>query len=64
MQGKEINCCPNCGSVEIGQGHTMQSIICPSKHKLSLVGSSIMVSVCIKCGSVFNIRVKEPQLFK
>jgi len=55
--------CPNCGSLNIGDGvWTGYAALMPKGKKLSM-GSSVNVKVCKECGHLFGFCADKPEKF-
>jgi hypothetical protein len=56
--------CPICECEEIGKGRIMGAGLFPLTLNPFKMGSEILADICINCGYVLSMRVKNPKKFK
>jgi predicted Zn-ribbon and HTH transcriptional regulator len=55
--------CPKCKSTELGEGILTGHASLMPKGKIFSMGSSILATVCTKCGHIVEMKVKDPEKF-
>lgn len=55
--------CPKCNSTELGEGILTGHASLMPKGKIFSMGSSILATVCTKCGHIVEMKVKYPEKF-
>jgi len=55
--------CPKCNSTQLGEGILSGYAALMPKGKIFTTGSTILATVCTKCGHIIEMKVKDPEKF-
>lgn len=55
--------CPKCNSTELGEGILSGYAALMPKGKIFTSGSTILATVCTRCGHIVEMKVKDPEKF-
>lgn len=56
--------CINCGGTNFGEGETRGEGNVHPKNKLFSLGVPLLLTICLDCGEVNSMKVKNPEKFK
>lgn len=54
--------CSNCGGTEFKEAIQYMQVKDAEKSKMALTGSEVLLTFCVSCGTVSNIRLTNPSL--
>ncbi len=54
--------CSNCGGTEFKEAIQYVKVKDAEKSKMALAGSEVLLTFCVSCGTVSNIRLTNPSL--
>lgn len=54
--------CSNCGGTEFKEAIQYVKVKDAEKSKMALTGSEVLLTFCVSCGTVSNIRLTNPSL--
>ncbi|MEJ8303515.1 hypothetical protein [Saccharibacillus sacchari] len=54
--------CSNCGGTEFKEAIQHMQVKDAEKSKMALTGSEVLLTFCVSCGTVSNIRLTNPSL--
>lgn len=54
--------CSNCGGTEFKEAVQHMKVKDAEKTKMALTGSEVLLTFCVNCGTVSNIRLTNPSL--
>ncbi|PKM65115.1 MAG: transcription initiation factor TFIIIB [Firmicutes bacterium HGW-Firmicutes-19] len=55
--------CPKCNSTELGEGVFSGHATLMPKGKIFSMGSSVIATVCTRCGYIVELKAKDPAKF-